>query len=72
VAGVIASATARGSIVSVSASTSTSTGVAPVCTIASMVAKNVSDGAITSQPAPTPQARSAAKSASVPLDTATP
>ena len=63
---------AAGSSVSVSRSTSASTGTAPVCTIASIVAKNVCAGAITSSPGPTPHASSAANSASVPFETPRP
>ena len=51
----------------VSASTSTKTGVAPTSATTSAVAQKVNDGQMTASPGPTPLARSASTSASVPL-----
>ena len=62
-----AAATARGSRLSVAASTSTNTGRAPACTIASAVKAAESEVVTTSSPAPMPSARSARCSASVPF-----
>ncbi len=53
---VIAASTASGSIVKVSASISTNTGVAPQRETALAVAANVNDGIITSWPHSTPDA----------------
>jgi hypothetical protein len=57
-AGVMAAATASGSMHIVSGSMSTSTGFAPRCTATFAVAANVSDGTITSSPGPMPNAAS--------------
>ena len=59
------------SILNVSASTSTNTGVAPSSAATSAVAQNVNDGQITASPGPIPFARSTSISASVPLAQAT-
>src|SRR5919204_149264 len=71
VRGVIAFATSSGTIVQVSGSMSTRTGVAPVPRIAPTVAKKVCETVTTSSLGPTPSAFSASSSAVVPLDTAT-
>src|SRR5438270_12208068 len=60
-----------GSIVQVTGSTSTNTGVAPVYLIAETVAINDIDTVITSSPGPIPAASSATCSALVPVFTAT-
>src|SRR5437879_11355873 len=65
VRGVIAAAIRAGSIVSVSGSTSTSTGRAPTCSTTLTVAANVSGVVITSSPGPTPLATSAVWSPAV-------
>ena len=64
-------AAALGSRLSVAGSTSANTGVAPRRTIAPAVAKNENGVVTTSSPGPTPQAISAASSASVPDETPT-
>ncbi len=69
VRGVTAAATRAGSMSRCSSSTSTRTGTAPMRETASAVAMNVLAGRITSPPGPTPTARSASSSASVPLAT---
>src|SRR5438552_3476186 len=69
VRGVIAAATAAGSISIVFSSTSTRIGLAFAYRIASTVAKNVWDTVMTSSPLDTPHARIASWSASVPLPT---
>ena len=63
---VIAARTAAGSMLNVTGSMSTSTGVAPTRDDAPAVAKNEKVGVITSSPGPTPSAISASRSASVP------
>src|SRR6185312_10714615 len=55
------------SMLNVAASTSTKTGVAPTRAATSAVAQNVNDGQSTASPGPTPIARNARTSASVPL-----
>src|SRR2546421_7033660 len=69
VRGVIAAATAAGSISIVFSSTSTRIGRAFAYRIASTVAKNVCDTVMTSSPLDTPHARIASWRASVPLPT---
>ena len=64
---VIMAATRLVSIRPVSASTSTKTGVAPTWEMASVVAMNVIGTEMTSSPSPTPAARRANVSASVPV-----
>ncbi len=68
--GVIAASSRAGSIVCVSARTSTNTGRAPTSRIASPVAMKVFATVTTSSPGPIPCARSASCSASVPFATA--
>ena len=58
-------------ITQLSGSTSQKTGVAPIVTTGSTVAKKLREGTTTSSPGPTPSARSAIASASVPLPTPT-
>ena len=72
VRGVIAASTWSGSIVHLSASTSTNTGSAPAATAAYGVAANVSAGTITSSPQPMPSALSATSMVTVPLAITTP
>ncbi len=67
VRGVTAASTFFGSRVRVSSSTSTRTGAAPVCDIASVVAMNVFVAVITSSPRPIPSTWRARWSADVPL-----
>src|SRR6184192_1270956 len=67
VRGVSAAATAAGSMLKVSGSTSTKTGVPPALWIAPAVAKNVNGVVITSSPGSSRSALSASSSASVPL-----
>src|SRR6266478_4955220 len=55
------------SMLNVTSSTSTNTGVAPVSATASPVAQNVNDGQNTASPRPTPFAINTINSASVPL-----
>ena len=55
----------------VSGSTSQKTGVAPIVTTGSTVAKKLTEGTTTSSPGPTPSARRAIAIASVPLPTPT-
>ena len=64
-------ATFAGLMLSVSASISTSTGVAPQCSIALIVATKVNGVLITSSPGPTSHATSARCSAAVQDETAT-
>ena len=71
VLGVIALATAAGSTLNVSRSTSTKTGLAPSRDTHPAVAKNVNVGQTTSSPGPTSRAISATSRASVPLVTPT-
>src|ERR1700682_840697 len=59
------------SMLNVTSSTSTNTGVAPVSATASPVAQNVKDGQSTASPRPTPLAISTISNASVPLEQAT-
>ncbi len=68
---VIAGSAVAAVITQVSGSTSQKTGVAPIVTTGSTVAKKLSEGTTTSSPGPTPRARSAIASASVPLATPT-
>src|SRR3954447_7756728 len=63
---VTAAATSAGSMLRSSSSTSTNTGVAPVCTITFAVAGQVIGDVITSSPGPIPRATSARWSAAVP------
>src|SRR5580765_1217569 len=63
---VTAAATSAGSMLRSSSSTSTKTGVAPVCTITFAVAGQVIGDVITSSPGPIPRATSARCSAAVP------
>ena len=69
--GVIASSIFLGSILNVSGSISTKTGLAPTMPIASAVATNVNAVVITSSPAPISKALNAMWSASVPEFNAT-
>ena len=71
VRGVIAASISSGSMLQVSGSTSTNTGVAPSSTIISAVATNVNGVVMTSSPGPMPSAISAISSASVPEPTLT-
>jgi hypothetical protein len=71
VRGVTAASAAAGSIRYVAGSQSTSTTRAPIRATASAVAMNVFAGRIASSPGPTPTARNASSSASVPLATPT-
>ncbi len=66
---VILSAMRRASMLQVSLSISTNTGVAPARTIISAVAAKVKGVVITSSPRPIPSAIIAINSASVPLET---
>ena len=66
VRGPTARSTSSGRRAKVSGSMSTKTGVAPTASIDSEVAKNVNGEVTTSSPGPTPRARSAITSASVP------
>lgn len=61
-----------GSILLLTGSMSAKTGVAPTATMQAALAKKLREGRITSSPAPTPKARSASSSATVPLLTAMP
>lgn len=72
VAGVMADATWVGSRHRVSGSTSTSTGVAPVCTMALAVLMMEKAGVMTSSPGPRPRAAQTRCRAAVPLAQATP
>src|SRR5256884_8535496 len=72
VRGVMAAATASGSMLYVASSTSTSTGVAPQYTTALAVAMNASVGQMTSSPGPTSSARRARCSATAQFETAIP
>src|SRR5690606_27567635 len=65
VRGVIAASTASGSMHKVSASMSTSTGLAPTCSTTLAVAAKVRAGTITSSPGPTPSATRATWSPAV-------
>src|SRR5690606_40943644 len=65
VGGVIAVSTASGSMHKVSASMSTSTGLAPTCSTTLAVAAKVRAGTITSSPGPTPSATRATWSPAV-------
>ena len=67
----IASSRQFTSIVKVSGSTSTSTGEAPVSSIAATVATAVCETVMTASPGPTSQARKASAIASVPFPTPT-
>src|SRR6266571_2520096 len=67
VRGVMARPTAAGSMLKVSGSTSTNTGVPPALWIAPAVAKNVNGVVMTSSPGFRPSALSGSRSASVPL-----
>ena len=67
---VTARRTAAGSMLKVTGSMSTKTGVAPTRAIDPAVAKNENVLVMTSSPCPMPSAISAASSASVPEDTA--
>ena len=68
---VMAASSPPGSIVNEASSTSTNTGRAPFSRIASPVAMKVLATVTTSSPGPTPYARRARASASVPLATPT-
>ena len=72
VRGVTAASIWAGSMSSVSNSTSTNTGTAPIMSAALAVAMNVYGGTITSSPAPMPSALRATDSAIVPLTQAMP
>ena len=72
VRGVMAASAAAGSMHSVSASISTSTGVAFTASTAAAEATKVIPGTITSSPSPTSHATSAASSVCVPLVSAMP
>src|SRR5689334_61488 len=71
VRGVIAASTCAGSMLSVSGSMSTKTGVAPTSRMVLPVAAKLNGVVITSSPAPMPCANSATCSAAVPDETAT-